>query len=137
MPIIHLLIVIVSALWLSGCASLSEQPQTAVNQPLSWDNRVQTLSDIQTWDLKALIAIRDSRDDVTATLIWQQQKQNYHITLFGPLGSHSYELTGQPGKVELAASNGQKFTANSPEQLLAQQAGWQLPVSNLYYWIRG
>lgn len=126
-----------SLLWLTSCATVSEQPQTALNQNMTWGTRVQKLSSLQTWDLKGMIAIREAHDAVSANLQWQQKYRNYHIALFGPMGTNSYELTGQPGKVELAAANGKHTNANSPEELLAQQAGWRLPVSNLYYWIRG
>ena len=34
-------------------------------------------------------------------------------------------------------ADGKKVNAASPEALLSQQTGYRLPVSNLYYWIRG
>lgn len=131
--------IIISLATITSCSTMQPAPQTAQNQSMDWGSRVETLSGVQTWDLKALIAIREmhKHDDATATLQWQQQKQNYHIALFGPLGSNSYELTGQPGHVELAGANGKHFYASTPEQLLAQQSGWFLPVSSLYYWVRG
>jgi len=123
--------------WLASCATVPKEQSTTNNQNLSWNSRVQTLSQIESWDLKALIAIRSQKDAGSASLQWQQQNQNYHIQLFGPLGTGSYELTGQPGKVELAGSSGKRFYATSPEALLAQQTGWHLPISYLKYWIRG
>lgn len=137
MSMIRLLLPLLLITWLSSCVTVSEQPQVAQNESISWETRVQTLSNLQTWDLKGLIAIRQGNNAVSANLQWQQQHHNYHISLFGPLGSHSYELNGRPGRVELASGNGQRRTASSPEQLLAQEAGWQLPISNLYYWVRG
>ena len=126
---------------MSGCATTSgPQPvasTAAQNKITSWDSRVQTLSEIENWNLKALIAIRNQSDAGTATLQWQQQLQKYHILIFGPIGTGSYELTGQPGKVELASSNGHRFYAKNPESLLQQQTGWKLPISHLHFWIRG
>jgi outer membrane lipoprotein LolB len=46
-------------------------------------------------------------------------------------------LTGQPGHVMLETASGKKFVANSLEQLFVQQTGLNLPVSDLYFWIRG
>ncbi len=127
---------LISALWLTSCATTPSAiaPQ---NKSLSWDNRVQTLSGIENWDLKALIAIRNNADANSASLTWQQKKQNYSLSLFGPLGTNSFVLTGAPGKVTLQNPQGQTFSAATPELLLAQQTGWQLPVSYLQYWIRG
>lgn len=125
-------------LWLAGCASLHEQPAPE-NQKIPWGNRVQALSTIQTWDLDALIAIRGqaAHDTGSASMKWQQSKQNYHILLFGPMGSNAVTLSGRPGRVFLETANGQKFNASSPEYLLAKQTGLNVPVSYLFYWIRG
>jgi outer membrane lipoprotein LolB len=134
------LVVCFCSIILTSCATLTSQRQQApaVQAPSpSWEKHVQTVSDIKTWDLKAQIAIRQEPKAWSASLQWQQQQQNYHIALFGPLGTHAYELTGQPGKVQLAGANGKTFTASTPEQLLLEQSGSELPVSNLYYWIRG
>ncbi|HSW94218.1 MAG TPA: lipoprotein insertase outer membrane protein LolB [Gammaproteobacteria bacterium] len=132
-------IFLVMAFWgLSGCASLShEKPAAPEPSPVSSANRVDVLSNIQHWDLKGLIAIRNARDAWSATWQWHQNKRNYTIGLQGPLGSGSMELTGTPGSVVLETGDGKKFTSTSPENLLEKQLGWRLPVSNLYYWIRG
>jgi outer membrane lipoprotein LolB len=121
-------------LWLAGCATTATNPQ---NQNVSWDSRVQTLSGIENWDLKALVSIRSQNDAGSASLNWQQHNQDYSLQLFGPLGTNSFKLEGAPGHVILQNPQGQIFKAKSPEQLLTQQTGWNLPVSDLYYWIRG
>lgn len=131
------LVILFTFLWLTSCATVAPQETTAQNQTLPWDSRVKTLSDISQWDLKGMISIRSAHDAGSATLEWQQKDQNYHISMLGPLGTGSFELNGQPGNVELAFADGKHFHAQSPEDILAQQTGWQLPVSNLNYWIRG
>ena len=98
------------ALVLASCATVPA-PEVPKNESLTWDNRVQTLSNIENWDIKALIAVRNNKDAESATLRWQQDKQNFTIYLFGPLGSNSYTLTGKPGKVELTTHKGKKFSA--------------------------
>ncbi len=131
------IIILISLLWLTGCASVPMQQQPPQNQSIPWGNRVQTLSGIENWDLKALIAIRAAHAANSASLNWQQNKQNYTILLFGPLGTNSFALQGRPGQVQLQTANGKKFSAPNAETLITEQTGWQLPVSNLYYWIRG
>lgn len=136
----HLFIIVLCSFYATSCTNMQPASQTPQNEKMGWNDRVQTLSAVQAWDLKGLIALRElhnGHDDWSANLQWQQQNQAYHIALFGPLGTNSYELTGRPGKVELAMANGKHAVASSPEALLAQQAGWTLPVSNLYYWVRG
>lgn len=136
MTIKRILPLLLINLCIASCATVptSLQPQ---NKNLAWESRTQTLSAIQNWNVKGAVAIRTPQNAISASIQWQQHQENYHISLFGPLGSHSYELTGQPGAVTLAAANGQTFHAASAEELLAQQAGWRLPLANLRYWIRG
>lgn len=122
---------------LTSCANLTPAPLAPQNQSQSWEERAQHLSQIKNWSLKGALAIRQGNNSGTATLSWQQNNHSYHITLFGPLGTHSYELTGSPGQVDLASSDGKHFQAKNPEDLLAEQVGWRLPVSNLFYWVRG
>ncbi len=123
---------------LTSCTSLPTK-QTAVIQPepASKQTRTAALSNIKNWDLKGLIAIRNSKEAWSANWQWHQSQNNYTIGLFGPLGSHSIQLTGSPNSVLLETSDGKKVTSSSPENLLEQQLGWRLPVSSLYYWIRG
>ncbi|EKD73999.1 MAG: hypothetical protein ACD_45C00115G0002 [uncultured bacterium] len=133
----RLMVIITSSLLLASCASLPTQPQPPQNQSLSWENRVSTLSGIQNWDLKGLIALRTAKNAWSANWQWQQVKHTYMISLFGPLGSNSFRLTGNPQNVLLETADGKKITAAHPESLLTEQLGWQLPVSYLHYWIRG
>lgn len=122
---------------LTSCTSLSTQPAANAKTPESWENRVGALSNIQDWDLKGLIAIRNTRDAWSANWRWQQHQHDYVIDLAGPLGTSPTQLTGTPNTVTLTTADGKKFNSHSPESLLEKQLGWRLPVSNLYYWIRG
>lgn len=137
---LYLLLLLLSLLGLvslQGCTNLQSSAPAPANQPRSWDARAQTLANLQQWDLTGMVAIRNPKDNISASLHWQQQQQNYTLDFFGPLGSNSFKLTGNAGKVSLQNPHGQIFYAASPEILLAQQTGWRLPVSNLFYWIRG
>lgn len=131
--------VILCFLELFGCASIpSTQPPVTQDTFMTWESRIGVLSNIQHWDLKGLIAVRNARDGFSATWQWHQDtNKNYTIALFGPLGSNSIQLTGSNTGVLLETSDGKKLKSTSPEALLEQQLGWRLPVSNLYYWIRG
>jgi outer membrane lipoprotein LolB len=123
---------------LAGCTTLREQP-SSLNQPISWQARSTTLTKLQTWDISAVMAVRTQAGNQgdTANLKWQQHQQNYSLLLYGPLGAGAVKIFGQPGYVSLETADGKKFNAATPELLLAQQTGWQLPVSDLFYWIRG
>ncbi len=113
-------------------------PSEKTNHPQT--ENIQTPANIQAWDLSGVIAIRDiaNKNNISANINWQQaSNHHYSIRLFGPLGAGALKLTGQPGQVKLTSSDGKTYTAATPELLLAEQAHWNLPLSHLYYWIRG
>ncbi len=134
----HHIVILLAFSSLTGCATLPEQPG-AQNRPMSWQDRAATLAKIQAWDIKAVMAVQThaGTEGGSANLQWQQRYQNFTLLLFGPLGAGSMKIAGRPGYVLLETADGQTFSASSTEILLAQQTGWQLPVSDLYYWIRG
>lgn len=142
MRILLIYILLLSLFGLTSCATVSSQqtaPAFAKSEVPTWGNRVEVLSNIHDWDMNALIAIRANtpKSAGSANMKWKQTRQNYNILLFGPLGSNAVTLAGKPGQVSLETADGKKFNAATPEALLLQQSGWNLPVSNLFYWIRG
>lgn len=131
-----LFLTLFSSLFIASCAT-TPAPSFPENQSTSWVNRAKTLATIKNWNLKGVIAIRTPQDAWSANWNWQQNYDNYVISLFGPLGSHSIKLTGTSGHVLLETADGKHAAANSPESLLSQELGWQIPVSYLRYWVRG
>lgn len=129
--------ILLSSIYLVSCVTLPEEMASTQPQTIRWNERVQTLLRIKHWELNGLIAIHTPDGAGSANLHWQQNQQHYAISLWGPLSTPSFKLTGEPGNVTLETANGKQFNATTPESLLASQTGWKLPVSNLFYWIRG
>lgn len=129
---------------MSGCAGL-RQPTTTPATPTTqtpataptWQERHQQLSHVQAWVIQGSTSIQhDNKTDV-ATLSWTQQSSQYNISLYGPLSLGRVTISGRPGLVSLTQSNKPTVSASNPEQLMQRQLGWQLPISNFYYWVRG
>ena len=120
---------------LTGCTTIT--PPSAPAPTLSWNQRKTQLNRLQNWQINGKIAVTTAQDSGSASLDWSQRAQHYTISLYGPFGSNGITLKGNPGRVTMQTSNGQKATAATAEQLLAQQWGWKLPVSHLKYWVRG
>lgn len=138
MPLLRIVILSFVSAWLTSCATIPATPEPQ-NKTQEWNTRSRSLSEVQQWQLKSLIAIRNiaKNDSVTANLQWQQTAGHYSILVFGPFGAGSAKLNGGPGNVTLETSDGKTFHGSSPEQILAEQTNLNLPVSNLFYWIRG
>lgn len=122
---------------LASCATVTTKEAPPPTKPISWQERETTLSRLQSWQLNGKIAVRTSQDSGSASVDWAQNRRSYLISLMGPLGSNSLKLQGSPAEVTLTTSDGKRYTAANPEELLAKRWGYNVPVSHLKYWIRG
>jgi outer membrane lipoprotein LolB len=121
---------------LSGCA-MFQTPTAPVGQPMSWQTRAAKLQQIQAWQAHGSISIQHEDKTDLASMQWQQHQNHYQFTLFGPLGFGHVEIKGEPGLITLTQSNKPPVSATTPELLMQNQLGWQIPISYLYYWARG
>jgi outer membrane lipoprotein LolB len=97
-----------------------------------------TAENIHAWSAHGAIAGNDDKKAWSATVYWKQlSAHNYALQLFGPVGVGTIKITGTPSHVTLVTSKGDRFESASAENLLAKQTGWNVPISNLYYWVRG
>jgi outer membrane lipoprotein LolB len=135
----YFLCLIVSLLALSSCAVLQPHPTAPENNlhKLPWPERIQQLNKIQQWSLRAALNIKYDHSSDIAYCNWEQDHDNYSISLSTPLNLVHFYIEGDKNKVTLTKSLREKYTASSPEKLLKQQLGWTLPITNLTYWIKG
>lgn len=118
---------------LLGCAHLPEYA------PLTtpWSERQQQLSALTDWQFRGHVIFKMPERKFSANVYWQQKAESYQVMLFGPLGFSAVNLDGKPDCVNLKESHGHVYSASNPESLMQAQLGWSLPISSLYYWVRG
>lgn len=126
---------------LTGCTTtntLSTQQNGWTSQTqLNLQQKRQQLNAIQSWSAQGNLAIRTQQKGFNASFNWRQNSSSdYSIALFGPLGTNRIQLTGNSQQVVLRTPN-RMASAQDPEHLLQQQVGWNIPISNLFYWLRG
>lgn len=123
---------------LAGCAGLtSREALEGQGNAQSWQAHKQHVSSLDAWQISGKVGIRAPKDSGSGTLFWLQRQDYYDIRLSGPLGRGAARLTGRPGEILLEVANQGRYQAASPEQLLQDQLGLNLPVSHLLWWIRG
>lgn len=131
------LVTLILSLYLSACATL-ELKEPPLNENLSWNQRLQQVSQIRSWTTHGLVALRTSKQSGSSNVNWQQNSSHdYKIRLFGSFGANNATITGNKHYVELTTAKGERRRANKPEKLIYDYLGWYIPVSNLNYWIRG
>lgn len=117
---------------LSGCSQLAQPPVV----PLSIDP--QAAAQLEHWSAEGRIGIRWSDDSQSANLNWEQEQEHYRIRLSGPLGQGGLRITGSDQGVSLQQSGEDEIhRAATPEALMQQLLGWNLPLTQARFWIRG
>ncbi len=116
--------IIVLSILLYSCAQLPPMPTTPAEK-------------LQSWRLNGRIAISTQDDSWTANVYWQQQGPTYQLRFNMPLGQGAVLLEGDDKEVMMRTANHETFKAADPDTLVAQVLKIEIPVSHLYYWIRG
>lgn len=129
---LFLLIVLVS-----GCATAPQEPELSrqMKEQLR-DVRMKELEAVSHWQMTGRLGLRVPGQSGSMSVEWLQNQQDYTIYLDGPLGKSLAKIESSVGEIQVEAS-GQKYTGQSPEILLYEITGWQLPVSFLRYWVQG
>lgn len=97
---------------------------------------MQNNAELSHWQLSGKLGIRSQQKTQSAYLNWQQCGEFFDIRLSGPLGQGGARLKGSGQAVTLQTADNTS-SASDPEQLLQQQLGWSMPISQLHYWVRG
>ena len=101
-----------------------------------WVAQRDLLQQLDTWEFRGRVDVRYNNDSHTPRIQWQQQDTDYNIRLWGTFNAGNTRISGRPGFVTMENA-GEVVTASSPEDLILQQLGYELPVSFLEYWIKG
>jgi outer membrane lipoprotein LolB len=89
------------------------------------------------WRLSGRASLQLDGEGATASLGWAQADAGYRIDLRGAFGAGSLRVTGDDEGVELLTADGERYTAESPRELVRAVTGYDLPVSFLRHWVTG
>jgi outer membrane lipoprotein LolB len=109
-------------------------PPAEVNS--DWAKQRDRLQQLDSWQLRGRVNVRYDKESHTPRIQWLQQNLEYHIRLWGTFNAGNTIIVGRPGFVTLE-NDGETLSASSPEELILAQLGYELPVSELNYWIKG
>ncbi len=123
---------IVLATLLSGCTTT--QPLPEIN---NWDTYQARLSQLESWKLQGKLGVRLPDDSNSVYVDWEQAPKDYAIRLSGPLGQGTTWIRGSDETVSLEQAGHAPLSAETPEELIYNALGWNLPISDLFYWVRG
>ena len=142
MKLVRTLAVLTVLATLGACTTIriDPLPEGMTDQPPeNWATRSASLDQLDHWKLSGKLAVRQPSDSGTAIINhWIQDGEAYDLALSSSfLGMGSTRLKGVPGFIELTLPNGETYRSGDPESLVKAATGWQLPLENLTWWIRG
>lgn len=120
---------------LTACTTVLK-PDAVADPELEWSTRQTQLNQITLWKINGRLAITNKAEVWHLSVIWKQRDQHYKIHLSGPFGAGAVQLTGDQTGVIIKTSDDTVF-AEDAEKLLYESTGVQIPIQNLFYWIRG
>jgi outer membrane lipoprotein LolB len=117
---------------LNACSSYSAKQDT--NIPL---DKGAYLDIPDTWTIHAKLGIKNAEDSGSVTLKWEQIGDNYTIQMSGPFGQGNAKLSGNRSAIIIERPGKETLYSRNPKSLIQQTFGWDLPIEQLPYWMRG
>ncbi len=124
---------------LYGCVRLNVSSLQTQFQKKPALRRIDSLKKITAWQVQGAFSMRPKNQKSTiASYSWQQTgAKNFHLKIYSPFLADGLTIIGTAKQVALYQSNKAPLIAKTANQLLLNSTGWNLPIANLYYWIRG
>lgn len=102
-----------------------------------WEQRKAVLEALKHWEFTGSINVRDASEAHSSRIRWRQQGQQYRINLWGTFNIGATEINGRPGEVRIEQQGEEPIVTDSPRDMLYDRIGYELPVDELNYWIKG
>jgi len=112
------------------------QPGTA-QQLAAQAAREQRLGAQQDWNLEGRFAASDGHHGGSGGIAWQQEGRQYRFTLRAPVTGKTVQLDGGPDGAVLTGAGRQPLAGRDAGAVLNAEFGWDVPVADLAWWVRG
>lgn len=127
----------VVSLALAGCAPAPVR-QPATSQDLAAQAmREQVVGARHQWAFEGRFAASDGHDGGSGSVSWQQDDDAYVFTLRAPITGRSVRLAGGPDGAVLTGAGDGTVEGADGGALLRREFGWDVPVADLAWWVRG
>jgi outer membrane lipoprotein LolB len=95
------------------------------------------LAGFTAWRLDGKLAVSDEKDGGSGTFRWNQGADGVEMDFHGALGRGAWRMRAGEADAQLTLADGTVHHADSVETLVRQQLGWEIPVEDLSWWVRG
>jgi len=95
------------------------------------------LTELNHWQLEARVAIQTPQDNVTASLDWQKNGDQFDFLMSGAFGVTYAHLIQEKYQATLDIPDHDTMIHSDSQILLQQALGWDFPIDALSYWVKG
>lgn len=127
----------VAGLLLAACAPVPVRHPGTAAQLAAQAARERTLEAQGEWGLHARFAASDGHHGGSGSLEWSQDGERYRFTLQAPITGKTVELEGGPDGAVLTGAGKEPLAGRSAGEVLNAEFGWNVPVADLAWWVRG
>lgn len=103
----------------------------------AWQLGRSELLAIRDWSFHGKLAVRSDQDHANLKVAWTQHGENFDLILTGPLGRVLARVRGDENEVIFLIAGREPIVSKDGESVIYENWGWQLPVSQMPYWVRG
>jgi len=122
---------------LAACAPVPVRTPGTAKQLAAQAAREQALGAQQDWSLDGRFAASDGHHGGSGGIAWQQNGQQYQFMLRAPVTGKTVQLNGGPNGAVLMGAGKQPLVGSDAGQVLNAEFGWEVPVADLAWWVRG
>jgi len=101
------------------------------------EQRLAELAHVNNWELVGRFSLVTESEAWSGRIYWRQLQNRFLIQFSAPSGQGAIQLSGNNDGVEMLLANGETYQAKDADSLLRQETTWDLPVSRIWFWIRG
>ena len=124
-------------LLLAACAPVPVRKPGTVKQLAAQAAREHALGAQREWSLDGRFAASDGQHGGSGSLAWRQHGERYQFTLRAPITGKSVQLDGGPDGAVLTGAGKLPVTGVNARSVLNEEFGWDVPVADLAFWVRG
>ena len=135
-------LILLVVFFLAGCQNLAKNESVPATTA-SWQKdrsffseQVDDLSLINHWKMSGKVGVVAPGINQAANIIWDRASDISSLKLYGPLGVGAVEIVYDDESATLSDSKGNEKSGDTPEELLFEVLGWQVPFNALRYWLR-
>jgi outer membrane lipoprotein LolB len=122
---------------LSACSTVQQVESDPTAGALSYQTRFERLSAIDNWSLEGRLAISNDDDGGSGHFSWKKRIFSDRMDFHGALGRGAWRLEADENGAVLEMSDGRVYQAGSVGDLVSNRIGWDIPVDQLAWWVRG